>query len=91
MKKGKPVADDALRPEYQREDFGPMVRGKYSARFKAASNIVVLTPEVAKAFPNAAAVNEALLGLVKLAKKTAVRPVRRSTQTRARAASADPR
>ncbi|HSF48775.1 MAG TPA: hypothetical protein VLA73_10470 [Burkholderiales bacterium] len=84
MKKVKLVTEDELRPEYKREDFGPMVRGKYAARLKAASNIVVLKPEVAKAFPNAEAVNDALMSLINLA-KTAARP-RRSTPARAKAA-----
>ena len=87
MKKAKSVATDELRPEYKREDFGSMVRGKYAARLKAASNVVVLTPEVAKVFPNAEAVNDALMGLINLA-KTAARPTRRSTRTRAKAARA---
>lgn len=83
MKKVKQVAADNLRPEYKREDFGSMIRGKYAARLKAASNVVVLEPEVAKAFPNGDAVNDALMGLINLA-KTAARPGRRSTRTRAK-------
>jgi len=79
MKKASPTAADELRPEYRREDFGHMVRGKYSARLKAASNVVVLKPEVATAFPNSDAVNDALLGLIKLAKASA-RPARRTTR-----------
>ena len=70
MKKVKPAARDDLRPEYSRSDFGPLARGKYAERLKASSNIVVLTPEVAAAFPNDAAVNEALLSLIKLAQAT---------------------
>ena len=85
MKKAKSA--DELRPEYKREDFGPMVRGKYAARLKAASNIVVLKPEVTKAFPNAEAVNDALMGLIDLA-KSAARPTRRSTRTRTKTARA---
>jgi hypothetical protein len=76
MKKAKAAADE-LRPEYKREDFGVLVRGKYAARLRAASNVVVLRPEVASAFPNSDAVNDALLGLIKLARSTA-RPARRS-------------
>lgn len=83
MKKAKSTVSDELRPEYKRADFGVMVRGKYAARFKAGSNVVVLRPEVAKAFPNGEAVNDALLGLINLAKSTA-RPTRRSTRTRAK-------
>lgn len=48
MKKVKSTVADNLRPEYKREDFGELVRGKYAARLKAPSNIVVLRPEVAK-------------------------------------------
>jgi hypothetical protein len=69
MKKAKPVSDD-LRPEYRQADFGPMVRGQYAARMKEASNIVVLDPDVAEAFPNAQAVNQALRTLLELAKST---------------------
>jgi len=87
MKKAKPVAADELRPEYKREDFGSMVRGKYAERLRAASNVVVLKPEVAKVFPNADAVNDALMGLINLARTTA-RPTRRPTRTRAKAARA---
>jgi len=72
MKKAEMVNDD-LRPEYRREDFGPMVRGKYAARLKESSNIVVLDPEIAEAFPNAKAVNDALRGLLELARASAYR------------------
>lgn len=61
-----------------------MIRGKYTSRLKAASNVVVLTPEVAKVFPNADAVNNALLGLINVA-KNAARPTRRSSRSRAKA------
>ena len=84
MKKPKSNVADELRPEYKRENLGVMVRGKYAARLEAASNVVVLTPEVAKAFPNSAAVNEVLTGLLELA-KTAARTTRRSTRSRAKA------
>jgi hypothetical protein len=70
MKKVDTVSDE-LRPEYRREDFGPMVRGKYAARMRESSNIVVLDPDVAEAFPNAQAVNQALRGLLELAKTSA--------------------
>jgi hypothetical protein len=38
------------------------VRGKYVARLRKGSNLVLLDPEVAAAFPSAEAVNEALRG-----------------------------
>lgn len=52
MKKVKSPMSDDLRPEYKRSDLGPMVRGKYARRFRKSTNVVVLDPEVAKAFPN---------------------------------------
>jgi hypothetical protein len=61
---------DELRPEYSREDFGQMVRGKYAARLAEENNVVVLEPDVAKAFPNEKAVNEALRALLKLIEST---------------------
>jgi hypothetical protein len=73
MKKLEKTAEE-LRPEYCREDFGKMTRGKYAKQVKAASNVVVLEPEVAKAFPNGAAVNHALLGLLEIAKTANVKP-----------------
>ena len=56
-----------LRPEYKRSDFGEIVRGKYARRIGQATNVVVLAPEVAKAFPNDKAVNDTLRSLLKLA------------------------
>jgi hypothetical protein len=69
MKRTKAESDE-LRPEYQREEFGEMVRGKYASRCRAASNVVVISPDVQKAFPNAQAVNDALRGLLELAQTT---------------------
>jgi len=69
MKKAKPIQDE-LRTEYRREDFGVMARGKYAERCRKASNVVVISPEVQQAFPNAQAVNDALRGLLELAKAT---------------------
>ncbi|HEV3316245.1 MAG TPA: hypothetical protein VG488_04715, partial [Candidatus Angelobacter sp.] len=46
-------------------DFSSMkggIRGKYVDRLRKASNIVLLEPEVAQAFPNSEAVNQALRG-----------------------------
>jgi hypothetical protein len=84
MKKANLKDADELRPEYKHSDFGTLVRGKYAARIAAATNVVVLEPEVAKVFPNDKAVNEALQGLIKIAEATA-RPVPRSVRTRAKA------
>ena len=77
MKRGSRKAGDELRPEYRRSDFGKLVRGKYAARAARETNVVVLEPELAEAFPNAKAVNEALRGLLDVAATTA-RLTRRS-------------
>ena len=80
MKKVKRVVQDDLRPEYKRSDFpGPMVRGRYAKRLRESSNVVVLSPEVATVFHNEAAVNKALLSLIKLS-QTSTRPTRRSSR-----------
>lgn len=66
MKKVKTTSDE-LRREYKRSDFRKLERGKYFKRVRATSNVVVLDPEVAAAYPNSAAVNKALHSLVELA------------------------
>jgi hypothetical protein len=53
-----------------KSDFGPMVRGKYAQRLTETTNVVVLEPEVAKAFPNDRAVNKALRGLMRSRKSS---------------------
>ena len=64
MKKAKQRDRGELRPEYKRSDFPKgLVRGKYAERLRELSNVVVLDPEVARAFPNQEAVNSALLPL----------------------------
>lgn len=73
MKNAKKLAADEIWPEYRRPDFGTLVRGKYVARLQASSNVVVLDPEVAELFPNAAAVNAALRSLAEIAKRAGSR------------------
>lgn len=66
-----------MRKHYSREDLGKGIRGKYFADYQAGTNLVLLRPEVAAAFPTSDDVNEALLGLMKLARTA--RLTRRST------------
>ncbi len=64
MKKTNQALIDDMRPEY---DFASMkggVRGKYARRARAGTNIVLIEPEVADAFPTEKAVNEALKGVL---------------------------
>ena len=49
--------DPDIRPEY---DFSGGVRGKYAARYARGTNVVVLDPDVAAAYPTAEVVNQAL-------------------------------
>ncbi|MBS3964306.1 MAG: hypothetical protein KGZ80_07390 [Methylomonas sp.] len=78
------VVEDEMRTEYQREDVGNGVRGKYYERFSKGTNLVLLDDRVAKAFPTPEAVNEVLLGLLALARKTAHITGRPAGRTKAR-------
>ena len=73
MRKVNKPAPDELRSEYKRADFGVLVRGKYTERLQTSSNVVVIDPEVADLFPNAAAVNAALRSLAEIAKRAGSR------------------
>ena len=81
MKKVDPSAEKGLRPEYRREDLGKGVRGKYYKAYTKGTNLVLLSPDVAAAFPTAEAVNEALRSLIKIA-QASTRPSRRSNGMR---------
>lgn len=80
----KKVKRNGLRPEYRREDLGKGVRGKYVKAYRAGTNLVLLKPEVAAAFPTERAVNDALSSLIEVAQQNAGL-FRRSTR-RAKAA-----
>ena len=57
-----------MRPEY---DFAAMsggVRGKHYGKYRKGTNVVLLTPEIVKAFPTEEAVNEALRGILRTAR-----------------------
>ncbi|HEY0323917.1 MAG TPA: hypothetical protein VGC66_23420 [Pyrinomonadaceae bacterium] len=61
------MEEDELRPEYDLSQLKGKVRGKYVERYRAGTNLVLLEPDVAAAFPDAKAVNEALRLLIKVA------------------------
>lgn len=52
-------------------DFSHGVRGKYAKRYAEGSNVVVLSPDVAKIFPTSESVDEALRTLVRVGRKQA--------------------
>ena len=69
MKKATEKAHrDELRAEYDLTQLKGGVRGKYAARYKAGTNLVLLSPDVAAYFPDEQAVNSALRSLVGIAK-----------------------
>ncbi|NUM54202.1 MAG: hypothetical protein HUU46_11205 [Candidatus Hydrogenedentes bacterium] len=63
MRKAAKTVDDDMLGEY---DFRCGVRGKYSSRFTGDQVMVVLEPDVAKSFPSAKSVNEALRLLIRV-------------------------
>ena len=63
----KKVKTDEMRSEYKRSDLGRGVRGKYLKSYQAGTNLVLLSPDVAKVFHDETAVNEALRSLIKVA------------------------
>jgi hypothetical protein len=69
MKKKMTEINDELRPEYDLKSLlKDGVRGKYAQTYRAGTNLVFLEPDVAKAFPDEKAVNEALRLVMKLTK-----------------------
>jgi hypothetical protein len=61
--------EDELRSEYDFTQMKGGVRGKYVERYRAGTNLVLLDPDVAQAFPNEVAVNEALRMLIQVAQR----------------------
>ncbi|NMC92811.1 MAG: hypothetical protein GYA67_14265 [Smithella sp.] len=61
--------NDDLRPEYDLSSLlKEGVQGKYANRYAQGTNLVLLSPDVAKDFPNDEAVNEALRLVIQLKK-----------------------
>lgn len=60
MKKIDESEDDEMLPEYDFSKMKGAVRGKYVDRYREGTNLVLLDPDVAAAFPDAKAVNDAL-------------------------------
>jgi hypothetical protein len=67
-----------MRPEY---DFSRGVRGVTATRYAKGGNIVVIEPDLTKAFPNARAVNAALRRLLQTRKTSAPRRTKRQRST----------
>jgi len=70
MKSKQEMDRDELRPEYN-FDYSKAVRGKYHKRLiEEGANVVVLEPDIAKAFGDSSSVNEALRSLLNLSRST---------------------
>jgi len=68
-KKSKNEMEDELRPEYDMSQLlKGGVRGKYAARYRAGTNLVLLDPDIANAFPDDEAVNDALRLVIQMKK-----------------------
>jgi len=60
MKKVNRTSKDDMRPEYDFANMKGGIRGKYAAQFRSGTNLVLLDPEIAKAFPTDVSVNQVL-------------------------------
>jgi len=61
------VEENEMLPEY---DFSKGVRGKYAQRYTEGTNIVVLSPDLVRFFPDSESVNRALRALVEVAQRS---------------------
>jgi hypothetical protein len=87
MKPKGQTARDEMRPEYE-FDYSTAVRGKYHRRLvKDGANVVILEPDIAKAFRTSAAVNAALRSLLEVTETTRRLTARSRTRSRARRAT----
>ena len=64
-------SEEDLEKEYDLKSLGKGVRGKYFEQYQKGTNVVVIDPDLSKAFPNAKAVNDALREVLEKQKKTA--------------------
>lgn len=75
---------DADIPVLGVDELGKGVRGKYYRQYSQASNVVVLWPEIFKAFPTSEAVNQALASLLAVTRDTVRLTSRGGSRTKAR-------
>ena len=71
----KPVDTDAMQDEY---DFRGARKNPYAARYAKGTNVVVLSPDVAKAFPDSESVNRALRACLEVAQAVPKQPTKRA-------------
>ena len=66
MKKARRERERDMLQDY---DFSKGVRRKYARRYAQRTNVVVLSPDMAKVFPTSESVNDALRTLVRVGRK----------------------
>ena len=66
----KQTSGEELRREYYLSKLKRGVRGKYVVRYRAGTNLALLSPDVAKHFPDEQAVNTALRSLIRGSKRS---------------------
>ena len=64
----KRQGDYELKEEYNLSKMTILPKGRFSPERRIGNNVIVLEPDVAKAFPNDEAVNEALRMIIKASK-----------------------
>ena len=84
MKKANRKTKDDLRPEYDFANMKGGVRGKYAAQTRSRTNLVLLDPEIAKAFPTDASVNQTLRVVLDLTSRVPARISARASSSRRR-------
>lgn len=70
MKKTSPNEADQDIPVLIQAQLGNGVRGKYFQRYTQESNVVVLNPEILKAFSSSESVNKALANMLAFSEAT---------------------
>ena len=86
-KKINKAADDDLSPEYDFSKMKLVGRGIYAERYRSGTNLVLLEPDVRKAFPDDESVNEALRAIAKAAQQKAASRARKAPVRNRREAS----
>ena len=61
--------EDDLQTEYDFAQMSGGIQGKYAKRYHSGTNLVLLEPDIAKAFPTEESVNEALRLLMQVTQR----------------------
>ncbi|MCA1600409.1 MAG: hypothetical protein LC776_01770 [Acidobacteria bacterium] len=77
-----PELEDDLRPEYDFSKMKFVGRGIYAERYRSGTNLVLLDPDVRKAFPDDESVNEALRVFAKAANRQVAKVRKKSGVSR---------